>query len=244
MKNIRLTIEYDGTRFNGWQKQPNQRTIQGEIEKALKKITNQEVCIHGSGRTDKGVHARGQVASFHTQSRIPEDRFKVALNSILPKDITIKNSEQVNNDFHARFSAIGKEYSFLIYNHRIRSSLVREYSYHVKYDLNIERMKRASEDFIGEHDFRSFMTSGSSIKDTVRRIDKFTINRDNNIIKLRVSGNGFLYNMVRIMTGTLIDIGCGKLSEDIIPSILNSRKRDNAGHTAKPQGLYLEKVFY
>lgn len=244
MRNIKLIIEYDGIEFCGWQKQPEQRTVQGEIEKALRKITREDINIIGSGRTDSGVHATGQVANFFTNSNIPVHKFALALNSVLSKDVTIKESYEADEEFHSRYSAKGKEYKYLIYNQRVRSPLLRHYTYHVPYELDLVKINRAGEDFIGEHDFRSFMASGRDVDNTVRRIDKLSINRDNNIIEIVVRGNGFLYNMVRIMVGTLIDIGIGKISQDNIPNILLSKNRQNAGHTAKPQGLYLEKVFY
>lgn len=244
MKNIKIIIEYDGTNFKGWQKQPNIRTVQGELEKTISEVTKEEVQIFGSGRTDRGVHANGQVANFKTTSSIPADKFRLVINSRLVNDIVIKESCEVEESFHSRYNAIGKEYKFLIYNNEIKSSLLRNYTYHVPYKLNFEKMKIASKSFIGEHDFKSFMASGSSAKTSVRRIDKLDINKTNDIIEVKIKGNGFLYNMVRIIVGTLIEIGCGKIKEKEILSIINSKQRQNAGHTAMPQGLYLEKVFY
>ncbi len=244
MRNIKLTIEYDGTEFHGWQKQPLQRTIQEEIEKAISKITKENINIIGAGRTDRGVHAKGQTANFYTFAKIPASKFKLAINSVLPREITVSESEEVDEGFHSRYSATGKEYSYLIYNNRVRTSLLRNYSYHIPYEIDINKMKNASNDFIGTYDFRSFMSTGSGVKDTVRRIDSLTIKKENNIVKISVKGNGFLYNMVRIIVGTLVDIGRGKLEEDKICYIIQSKNREHAGHTAPPQGLYLEKVFF
>ncbi|RKD34146.1 tRNA pseudouridine(38-40) synthase TruA [Thermohalobacter berrensis] len=245
MRNIKLTIEYDGTRYCGWQIQPDNITIQEELEKAITKITKEKIKLIGSGRTDSGVHARGQVANFYTKSRVPAQKFKLAINSLLPKDIAVLESEEVEKDFHARFSAKGKEYKYLIYNNKIRSPLLRNYTYHVPYSLNVEKMKKAATHIIGTHDFKAFMSSGSSVKDTVRTIHSLSIEeRPENIIEIRIKGNGFLYNMVRIITGTLIEVGTDKIPVDDISEIINSQNRSKAGHTAPPQGLYLERVFY
>jgi tRNA pseudouridine38-40 synthase len=244
MRNIKITIEYDGTRYYGWQKQPNVITIQEEIEKALERITGEEIKITGAGRTDRGVHAKGQVANFYTESKIPGERFKFALNSVLPEDITIIDSIDVSNNFNARYDAKGKEYRYIVYNSKIRSSLLRNYAYHVSYNINIEKIIEASKYFIGTHDFKGFMSSGSSVKDTIRTIYSFDINSIGPKIEFAFVGNGFLYNMVRIIVGTLIEVGSNNIRVNDIPEIIASKDRNKAGHTALPQGLYLEKVFY
>jgi len=244
MRNIKLIIEYDGTNYYGWQKQLHQKTIQETIENSIERITGEKVNIYGSGRTDRGVHATGQVANFFTESRIPSEKFKYAINSVLPKDIIISHSEEVDSTFHSRYSAKGKEYKYLIYNRETPSPILRNYAYYVPYELNFELMQEAAKDFIGTHDFAAFMSSGSSVKDTVRTIYDINLTRNNELIQLRVRGNGFLYNMVRIIVGTLVDIGIGKINSSCIPEILSSRDRQRAGHTAPPQGLYLEKVYY
>lgn len=243
-KNIKLLIEYDGTNYHGWQKQPNQLTIQQTIEEAIYFITKEKVILSGSGRTDSKVHAYGQVANFHTNSNIPNGNFKYALNNILPKDISIKESSQVELEFHSRYDAIGKEYKYIIYNDKIRSSIIRNYSYHVAYDLNFMNMKKAINEFVGTHDFRAFMFSKSQVQNTIRTIKEATIEKNDKMIEITLRGNGFLYNMVRIITGTLVDIGRGKIDFKDINYIIESKKRENAGHTAPPQGLYLNKVFY
>ncbi len=244
MKNIKLTIEYDGTDFSGWQAQPKQRTVQGEIQKAIKTMCREEITIYGAGRTDAGVHAKGQVANFHIDSLIPSDKFAPALNSLLPKDIVIKESIEVDNSFHSRYSAVGKEYKYVIFNDRTRSSLLRNYSYYVNYYLDIEKMRNTSRTLIGTYDFKSFMASGSSVKDTVRTIHSLEIISKNNIIEIIIKGNGFLYNMVRIIVGTLVDIGRGKIHEEEMKNILHAKNREIAGHTAVAKGLYLQQVFY
>ncbi|WIV13184.1 tRNA pseudouridine(38-40) synthase TruA [Proteiniborus sp. MB09-C3] len=244
MRNIKLIIEYDGTNYFGWQKQPHQKTIQEAIEYSIKKITKEDVGIFGSGRTDRGVHARGQVANFFTEAKIPGEKFKDAINSVLPSDIVISHSEEVDCSFHSRYSAQGKEYRYVIYNRRIPSPLLRNYAYHVPQKLHFDLMQKASADFIGTHDFTAFMASGSSVKDTTRTIYSIHLNKNHEIIELKINGNGFLYNMVRIIAGTLVDIGIGKIDSSYISEILLSKDRKNAGHTAPPHGLYLEKVFY
>ncbi|KPU26792.1 pseudouridine synthase [Caloranaerobacter sp. TR13] len=244
MRNIKLVIEYDGTNYFGWQKQPELKTIQEEIEKAIKKITKEEVKLIGSGRTDKGVHARGQVANFHTNSKIPADKFKFALNSVLPIDISIKESIEVDESFHARYSAKGKEYRYLVLSSKTRSPLMRDYSYHIPYTLDLSKIKEAAKLFIGTYDFRAFMSSRSCMEDTVRTIYDLEIVEKEDLIEFKVTGNGFLYNMVRIIVGTLIEIGYGKKKIEDIPKIIASKDRNKAGHTAQPQGLYLERVFY
>lgn len=244
MRNIKLIIEYDGTNYFGWQKQPNHRTIQETIENSIKKITKEDIDIFGSGRTDRGVHARGQVANFFTNARIPEDKIKDAINSVLPDDIVISHSEEVDEAFHSRYSAKGKEYRYIFFNRRIPSPLLRNYAYHIPQKLHFDLMEKSLADFIGTHDFKSFMASGSSVKDTIRTINNASLNKNHEIIELKINGNGFLYNMVRIIAGTLVDIGIGKISRNDIPQIIASKDRKKAGHTAPPHGLYLEKVLY
>lgn len=244
MRNIKLIIEYDGTNYFGWQKQPHQKTIQETIEDSINIITKENIDIYGSGRTDRGVHARGQVANFFTNARIPGEKFKDAINSALPSDIVINYSEEVDELFHSRYSAKGKEYRYVFYNRRIPSPLLRNYAYHVPQKLHYELMQKAVSYLIGTHDFMAFMASGSSVKDTIRTICDVHLNKNHEIIELTINGNGFLYNMVRIIAGTLVDIGIGKIDSNAIPQIIMSKDRKNAGHTAPPHGLYLEKVFY
>lgn len=243
MKNIKLTIEYDGTEFSGWQVQPNERTIQEEIEKALYKLTTEKITLIGSGRTDSGVHAKNQVANFKTNSKIPCDKFKYALNTILPEDISIKDSTEIEYKFHSRFDAISKKYRYVIYNSRTRTSLYKDYSYHVPYKLNIDIMKEQLKMLEGEHDFISFMAVNSNVENTVRTIYEANIIVKDEFIIIDLVGNGFLYNMVRIIVGTIIDIGRKKITKNIL-EILDSKKREFAGQTAPSQGLFLEWVKY
>ena len=198
----------------------------------------------GSGRTDSGVHARGQVANFYTKSKISGDRFKHALNTRLPFDIAILKSEEVDKDFHSRCDAKGKEYSYLIYNNNIRSPLYRNYSYYVSYVLDYDKMRKGASCFLGTHDFLAFTGSKNVLEDTCRTINSINLKRKGDFIKLNIEGNGFLYNMVRIIAGTLIDIGIGRIQPEDVPNIIKSKDRKCAGHTAAAQGLYLEKVYY
>ncbi len=246
MRNIKLTIEYDGTNYSGWQIQENGPSIQAELEKALLLITKENCKVAGSGRTDAGVHARGQVASFMTNSRIPEDRFAYAMNSVLPQDIVIKDSREVDSGFHARYSAVGKKYSYILLNSRFPSPLLRHYAYHITYceKLDIESMRQAAACFIGPHDFYGFMSAGSKVTDTVRTIYDIQIAKEADQVKLVFRGNGFLYNMVRIMTGTLLDAGIGKIQAAAMPGIIASKDRRRAGSTAPAHGLYLDEVYY
>ena len=243
MRNIKITIQYNGKNYCGWQKQNNSPGIQGTIEKAIFDITREEVKITGSGRTDAGVHALGQVANFKINSQIPVDRIPNALNAKLPKDISIVKAEEVDEDFHSRYSAKKKTYRYQIYNSQYRSPIYADISYPVKYDLDIDKMKKEAKSLIGTYDFKGFMSSGSSVIDTVRTIYNIEVSKSEDLIIIEIEGNGFLYNMVRIIAGTLVDIGRGRITEKM-STIIESKSRSMAGHTAPAHGLYLKKVDY
>lgn len=246
MRNIKITISYDGTNYSGWQRQKNSIGVQNVVEKAVSKITGQPILIHGSGRTDGGVHALGQVASFSGEFNIPVENIPLALNTHLRDDIVVLKAEEMEEDFHARYSSIGKSYIYKIYNSKYRNPIVKDYTYHVKKNLDIEAMIEASRYLLGEHDFRSFMSQGSNVKTTVRRIDEITIgkNNDDGIVSLYFRGNGFLYNMVRIIVGTLIQVGHGKRQPEEMERILNAFDRTKAGPKSGPAGLFLNEVYY
>lgn len=244
MKNIKLTIAYDGTNYSGWQRQSNARSVQGEIEKKLRTITKQEIQIHGSGRTDAGVHALGQIASLTADLSIPVNKFAFVLNNALPSDIVIKEVVEMDMDFHARYSAKGKKYIYKIYNGAIRNPLYANYSYFVRRPVDINSIIEGSKYFIGEHDFKGFMSSGSNVKNTVRTIYNIDVYKKDEFIILEYRGNGFLYNMVRIITGSLLDVSSGKIKMENLDYIIRSKDRRNARHKAPPQGLYLAKVYY
>lgn len=246
MRNIKLIIEYDGTNYCGWQTQENGPSIQESIEKAIEKATGEAAGLNGSGRTDAGVHARGQVANFLTSSTIPGDKFSYALNNLLPRDIVIKGSEEVLPDFHARFSAAGKKYSYHIINSKFPSALYRNYAYHTNYceRLDVEGMETAAKAFIGTYDFGGFMAAGSKVVNTVRTIYDVSLEKENEMLRLIYKGNGFLYNMVRIITGTILYAGIGKIDPGEIKAIILSKDRSRAGITVPACGLYLEEVYY
>ncbi|MBE3102090.1 MAG: tRNA pseudouridine(38-40) synthase TruA [Firmicutes bacterium] len=244
MKNIRLTIEYDGTEYVGWQRQLNGLSIQQVVEESIKKVTGEVTVIYGSGRTDGGVHARGQVANFITNSTIPPERFSYALNSVLPADIKIIQSIEVDMEFHSRYSATGKgyKYSMVVCPHGV--AIGSNYYYHVRPPLDIDAMIIAANYFKGTHDFSAFQAFGSSINTTVRTIYEADIKWDIPYLYFTVKGNGFLYNMVRVMVGTLIKVGKRRILPTDIPIILASKDRLKAGPTAQAKGLSLEEVYY
>ena len=245
MRNIKLTIEYDGKDFNGWQKQPNKLNIQGEIEKAIKQITGEEVDLTASGRTDAGVHALGKVANFKTNSELPIEKFPIALNSNLKKSIVIKSAEEVEERFHSRLTCKQKTYRYVINNSKYGTAIYRNLETHIPMKLDIQKMQQAVKYFEGEHDFKAFKASGTSSKSSVRTIYKAEVlDAGNERIYIELTGNGFLYNMVRIIAGTLVDVGLGKIEPEDIKEIIKSQKRENAGKTLPPQGLYLVKVEY
>ncbi len=245
MRNIKLTIEYDGKDFNGWQKQPDKLNIQGSIENAIKQITGEEVELYASGRTDAGVHSWGQVANFKTESNLPIEKFPIAINTKLKKSIRIIKAEEVDERFHSRLSCKRKTYRYVINNSEFASAIYRNLETHIPQKLNIEKMKEAVKYFEGEHDFKAFKASGTSSKSSVRTIYKAEVKEmPNNRIYIELTGNGFLYNMVRIIAGTLVDVGLEKTKPEDIQNIIKQGKRDLAGKTLPPNGLYLLNVEY
>ena len=244
MRNIKLTIEYDGKDFNGWQKQPNKLNIQGTIEQAIKMITGEDVELNASGRTDAGVHAFGQVANFKTNSQIPIDKFAIAINSRLKKSIVIKKAEEVDERFHSRYSVKSKTYRYIINNSENGTAIYRGLEYHVPMKLDYEKMNEAIKYFIGEHDFKAFKASGTSSKSSVRTILDGSVRKEGERIIIEITGTGFLYNMVRIISGTLLEVGLGKIKPEEITDIINSQDRNKAGKTLPAHGLYLLEVNY
>lgn len=244
MRNIKLIIEYDGKEFNGWQKQANKLNIQGEIENAIKEITGEKTELIASGRTDAGVHAIGQVANFKTNSKIPIEKIPIALNTKLKKSIRIKDATEVSERFHSRYNCKKKTYCYTINNSKYGSSIYRNMQCHIPEKLNVEKMKKALKFFVGEHDFKAFKASGGSTKGTIRTIYDAKIEIDKENIHIYLTGNGFLYNMVRIISGTLVDVGLEKIEPEYIEEILLSKDRKKAGRTLPAQGLCLMKVEY
>ena len=242
-RNILLTIKYDGTDFCGWQKQPGKRSVQGELEEALGLICRQEIKINGASRTDAGVHAYGQRASFTGEFGIPADRIIVAANNIL-KDAEITAAEEMQAGFHARFDAKAKKYIYKINNDKKHDVFRRNYEYQITKPLDINAMRAAADLITGTRDFKCFQAAGGEEKKTtVRTIYSIKIEKERDI-QIEVTGDSFLYNMVRIIAGTLVEAGSGKLSPGSLPSIIESGDRQNAGFTAPPQGLYLAEVYY
>ena len=244
MRNIKLTLEYDGTGYHGWQSQINAVAVQDVVSGAIKSLTGEDCAIVGSSRTDAGVHALGFVCNFFTNSAIPADKFAFALNAILPEDIAVKGSEEVPPDFDARFSAKGKTYKYLFYNSPFPSALLRHRAYHVFYPLDAGAMGRAAAHFAGTHDFAAFSAAGGAARTTVRTVYSADVRRNGELIEFTVTGDGFLYNMVRIMAGTLAEVGFGKIDPDAVPGIITGLDRKKAGRTAPAHGLYLAEVYY
>lgn len=242
---ILLTIEYDGTNYSGWQTQKNAVSIQETVEEAILRATGERVRVTGAGRTDAGVHALAQKAHFDTNSTIPPDKMSYALNLVLPADIRIRESREVPDWFHAMRSAKTKHYRYVIYNDEHDCAINRNYCCFVRQNLDIAAMSKAASYFKGEHDFAAFCAQGSTpVATTVRTISECTVEKIGNYINIDVYGNGFLYNMVRIISGTLIDVGKKRKKPEDIPNIILSKDRNNASATAPAKGLVLVSVIY
>lgn len=244
MRNIKIIIEYDGKDFNGWQKQPNKLNIQGEIERAIEEVTGEKVDLIASGRTDAGVHALGQVANFKIEKDIPIEKIPYALNSKLKKSIRIKDAKEVDEKFHSRYTCKRKTYKYVINNSVQGTAIYRNLQYHFPEKLDDIKMNEAAKYLIGEHDFKSFKASGTSSKSSIRTIYNASVKREEEIVTIELTGNGFLYNMVRIIAGTLIDVGTGKINAKDVKEILDAKNRLKAGKTLPPNGLYLVNVEY
>lgn len=244
MKRIKLTVAYDGTDYCGWQIQPNGITIEEVLNKKISKLTGEDIRIIGASRTDSGVHALGNVAVFDTESTIPPERFAYAINQRLPEDIVIVQSEEVPEDWHPRYQDCTKYYEYHILNSSIPDPLRRRTTNHVSFPLDEIKMQEAARYLIGTHDFKSFCNIRTNTEDTVRTIYTLDVVRKKEEITIRISGNGFLYNMVRIIAGTLIRVGRGFYQPEQVQEILETKKRTEAGVTAPPQGLRLVKIEY
>ena len=244
MRRIMLTIAYDGTGYKGWQIQPGEPTIEGVLNAELSRVLNEDIHVIGASRTDAGVHARGAVAVFDTDSSIPGDKFSFALNQSLPGDIRILVSKQVEDDFHPRKVPCRKTYEYRIYNDTFHLPTRRLYTHHVYGSLDEKLMNEAGQYLVGEHDFTSFSSVGGQTLTSVRTIYEVSVRREGKEVVISVTGNGFLYNMVRIIAGTLIEVGQGKYPPDKIKSMLEARDRQAAGQTAPAQGLCLAEYVY
>ena len=245
MPKYKCIISYDGTAFAGYQVQPEKRTVQRELEAALGKMhKGEKVKVTASGRTDAGVHAKGQVIHFNSDHLLPAENWQKALNALLPSDIVVLDVKQVSEAFHARFDPVGKEYRYMITRETLRDPFTRNYAYHYPYSLNLDAMREAISYLEGTHDFTSFCATNTNVVDKVRTIQKIELNEDGDSLMFRFVGTGFLYNMVRILVGTLLEVGNGKRKPLDMEEILAKQDRRFAGKTAPAHGLYLWEVFY
>lgn len=244
MRRIKLTVSYDGTSYCGWQVQPNGVSVQEVLERHLSELLKEPIRVMGASRTDAGVHALGNVAAFDTSARMPADRISFALNTRLPADIRIQESAEVPADFHPRFAKTAKTYEYRILNRKFPDPTRRLYTYFYYYPLDVELMRRGAAYLVGEHDFKSFCTAKPGVDSTVREIYSLDVEKENDVITLRVRGNGFLYNMIRIIAGTLIRVGGGYYPPEHVKEILEAGDRRMAGETARPEGLTLVKIDY
>lgn len=244
MKNYKLIIEYDGSRYYGWQRQPGQNTIQGKVENILSILCGKEIEVIGAGRTDAGVHARGMAANAFMDTPLSAEEIRDYLNRYLPDDIAVREVREASPRFHARYNAIGKTYRYTCFDGPVKSVFDRKYYTRLEERPDMELMCRAAELLKGEHDFRNFCVNPRMKKSTVRRVDRIEIRRDGGYIRFTIHGTGFLQNMVRIMVGTLLEVGYGRMSEEQMKTALENPDRQKAGPTAPAQGLCLVSVDY
>lgn len=244
MANIRIWLKYDGTDFHGYQVQKNGYTIQEALENAIFKIMGEEISVTGCSRTDAGVHAYMYAANFFSDTKIPIEKIPLALNTALPDSIRVYKAEKVDEDFHATYSAKEKTYEYTIDTNVIADPFLKRYAWHYSYETDIEKMKEGASYLLGKHDFSAFMASGAQVKTTVRTVKNIEISEKNKIITLKITADGFLYNMVRIITGTLVYCGTGKLKPSDVKDILESKERAQGGITAPPEGLKLISIVY
>lgn len=244
MRKIKLTVAYDGTDFHGFQRQPGKRTVQGTLEAAISRLNGTETHVTGAGRTDAGVHAWGQVCHFETENPMPVERWVTVLNQSLPRDLVIRLAEEVAPTFHARKDACWKTYRYVIDRSPVPDVFTRRYATHLPVSLDIRRMRLAAERLVGTHDFTSFSSAKSPVEDRVRTIYRCEIGEQGDKLLIEVTGNGFLYNMVRIIAGTLVEVGMGKRTPESISSSLAAKDRSAAGKTMPPEGLTMVEVGY
>ena len=243
-KNIAARLKYVGTNYHGWQVQKDHISIAGTIESALSKLCGHKIKVSGCGRTDAGVHAESYCFNFKTTSNIPIDRFPLAINTLLPPDISVQKTMQAPDEFDANLSCVKKQYTYKIYNSRIRDPFYSNRAYFYPQKLDLDAMRKAAKHFVGTHDFAAVRSVGTETKTTIRTVHWYEIEEKDNIIELHVCANGFLYNMARAMAGTLIYVSEGKISPDELPRLLEEKDRRLTGPTVPPQGLYLSKIWY
>lgn len=244
MKRVKLVVAYDGTNYHGWQVQDNGITIEEVLNRTISELVQEDIKVIGASRTDAGVHACGNVAVFDTESRIPGDKFSFALNQRLPEDIRIQESCEVDADFHPRYADTVKTYEYNILNRRFELPTKRLYAAFCYYPMDIERMNQAAAYLVGEHDFKSFCSAGAQVQTTVRTIYAVNVKKADDMVHIRITGNGFLYNMVRIIAGTLMQVGTGLMEPEQVKEILEARDRSKAGPTAVAKGLTLVEIRY
>lgn len=245
MRNIRMKITYEGTRYQGWQKQEtSDNTIQGKFELLLSRMCGEEITIQGSGRTDAGVHALGQIANFHTHCAMSTGEMLTYMNQYLPEDIAVTEIAEVPERFHSRLNAKGKRYSYRVWNSSIPNVFYRKFAHVVTEGLDIESMREAAAHLLGEHDFKSFTSTKKGKKSTVRRVDRIEIRKEGDLITFIFEGNGFLYHMIRILVGTLLEVGMGERKVESIPDTIRAKNRELAGKLVPGKGLILEEVYY
>ncbi len=245
MRNIRIKVAYEGTRYQGWQKQEtSENTIQGKLEMLLSRMCEEKITVQGSGRTDAGVHALGQVVNFHTTCTMGTEEMLQYMNRYLPEDIAVVEIAEASERFHSRLNAVGKRYSYRVWNSSIPNVFLRRYAYTVPAQLDVEAMRRAASYLLGEHDFKAFTSAKKGKKSTLRRIDSVDISRKGDLLTFTFTGNGFLYHMIRILVGTLLEVGRGERDETSIPVLIASKDREKAGPLVPGKGLVLEEVFY
>ena len=244
MKRIMLTVAYNGTNYHGWQIQNNGITVQETLQNAIEKVLGKSIPVHGCSRTDAGVHAKMFCCHLDCDDNIPFDAFLRGVNSVLPPDIAVLNCEDVNEDFHARFNAKGKTYVYNILNSNKKDPFLMPFVWQIERPLDIQKMNEFCKTLIGTHDFYGFSSSGRTVENTVRTVSECSVTKENDIVKLKITGDGFLYNMVRIITGTAVDVSDGRLEVNCALSVFETKSREMAGVTAPPQGLFLEKVYY
>lgn len=244
MKRVKLVVAYDGTNYHGWQVQDNGITIEEVLNRTIGELVQEDIKVIGASRTDAGVHACGNVAVFDTESQIPGDKFSFALNQRLPDDIRIQESCEVDADFHPRYADTVKTYEYNILNRRFELPSKRLYAAFCYYPMDIERMNQAAAYLVGEHDFKSFCSAGAQVQSTVRTVYAVNVTKEDDMVHIRITGNGFLYNMVRIIAGTLMQVGTGLMEPEQVKEILEARDRSKAGPTAVAKGLTLVEIRY
>ncbi len=244
MRNLFLTISYDGSNYHGWQIQKNAITVQEVFQNAVQKVFCEKLDIKGCSRTDSGVHANMYCLSLKTDMNISNESVVRALNTYLPKDIAVNSCEEVDDDFHARYSVKSKEYIYKLYNGKIRNPFLEKYAFQYRYPIDVDYLNKEAKAFIGTYDYSGFCSAHSGVEDTVRTVKDFTVWREGDMVYFKVEADGFLYNMVRIMVGTLLFVSEGKIKEGELKEVILSKNRKKAGKTAPAQGLYLNRVNY